>query len=275
MAACASVKKKGSTQQCTAKALAGHTLCGRHARSKTVTLWTDANKDNSARMCKAQALVRGWLVRSRLALAGPGVLRRKDLANDEDLETCETSDRVHPYDYFAFEEAGKVWWFQVGTLWRWVIRKQTPSNPYTKVPLTTDTRKRLRAIWAYNRRHKHPLPAESSDSMERMQHRWNVISQVLGDNGFGELHPNSFLNLTKRQYVSIFHMMDQDLEFTVPNRKLRSFAHRIALQAITMSHTTPAAPYILQSSYLLMVLLATAKEPYTVCFTLLSAMYRC
>jgi hypothetical protein len=97
--------------------LKGHTLCGTHARAKNVTLWAEAHKGNTSGLRKAQGLIRGWLVRRRLRYAGPGVLCRKNLANDEDLETCEESSKEHPFDYFAFEENGKVWWFHFPTLW--------------------------------------------------------------------------------------------------------------------------------------------------------------
>ena len=89
---CASVRKKGSTDQCTARSLRGLTLCGRHAKCKTITLWADVHKKRGDGMIKTQALVRGWLLRKRLALGGPGVLSRKQTTNDEDLVSYESKE---------------------------------------------------------------------------------------------------------------------------------------------------------------------------------------
>ena len=94
-------------------------------------------------MVRAQALVRGWLLRKRLALGGPGVLRRSLVTNDEDLVTCESKETIRPFEYFGFEENGKVWCFSFPSLWKWAVRSHQPVNPYTKVPLDIETRKRM------------------------------------------------------------------------------------------------------------------------------------
>lgn len=271
---CASVKRKGCKDQCPTRALAGHTLCGRHARSKNIVLWKDANAHRSQGIIKAQAVIRGWLLRTRLAMAGPGVLRRRNLANDEDLETCEESSKEDPFSYFAFEESGKIWWFHFPTLWRWCIRKQTPTNPYTKVPLSAETRKRLRAMWAYNRRHKLPLPQEPANSIERMEGRWYIISQLLEDNGFGDLDPNWFSRLTKRQLVEIFHMIKDDIDVTISHQRVRASTRKFVTHALSLAQTSSAPQYLLQASYVLMIILVTPRDPYTLAFTMLSAMYR-
>lgn len=144
---CASVRKKGSLDQCPANALFGHTLCGSHARAHTTVLWADANASKTACIIKIQAFVRGGLLRKRLRLNGPGVLYRSGLANDEDLVTCEDKERQDPLTYFAFNENGKVWWFDYATLSNWVYRSNIPLNPYTKVPLDIDTKRRMFQIW--------------------------------------------------------------------------------------------------------------------------------
>jgi hypothetical protein len=272
---CASVKRKGVIDQCPARALAGHTLCGRHARSKHVVLWAEANQSRTRGIVKAQAVVRGWLVRTRLSLGGPGVLRRRNLANDDDLETCEESSKEHPFSYFAFEEAGKIWWFHFPTLWRWSLRNLKPTNPYTKVPLSSDTRKRLRAVWSYNRRHKLPLPQESANTLDRIEGRWNIISQLFDDNGFGDLDPGWFSRLTKRQIVEIFHMIKDDINVTITHQRVQASTRRYVTHALSLAQTNPAPQFLLQAAYLLMLTLITPKDPYPLAFTVLSAMYRC
>ena len=265
---CASVRKKGSKEQCSAKAIIGHTFCGRHVRCKNIVLWADANRDLSTRLVRIQARVRGWLLRKRLALAGPGVLCRKNLSNDEDLETCEESNREDPMTYFGFEESGKTWWFSFPTLWKWCIRN--PTNPYTKVPLSADTRKRLRAMWYYNRKRKIPVPFPPSQFAERIHFYWNVIFQTLEDHGFGEIYFNT--NLNKNEYTYILRTIRDDIPVTMTNKAAMARVDRyigIALNSRAVFHT-----YLLQCAYTIMIILMIPKDPYELSFTLMSAMYR-
>ena len=204
---CTSVRRKGSIEQCGSRALLGHTLCGTHARSKSVKLWADANVGKIAAAQRIQAIVRGWLVRNRLALAGPGVLQRTLLSNDEDLETCETANRQHPMDYFAFTENGKTWWFDFATLWKWSQMSIEPVNPYTKVPLSVETKQRLRRMWSARRRRRQPLPLEPSSFQERLRHRWTVVCQIFADTALGVMNPDALLRLTKNDYIVLFRIV--------------------------------------------------------------------
>ncbi len=273
---CASVRRKGSTDQCQAKALKGHTLCGRHARCIRPQLWAAARQPDGSRLIKAQALVRGWLVRSRLSMAGPGVLRRADLVNDEDLLTCEPKETQHPFDYFAFEENGKVWWFAFDTLWQWCRRSHAPVNPYTKVPLSSDTRKRLLSSWGYRRRHQLPLSPEAPTYEDRLRSRWNILIQTFADHGFVDIHPETFLSLNRSELVSMFALLKPDIEVIFPiATPIRDRAVRYCERAIRVASTLTPSQYILQSSYILLLLVTLHKEPYTMIFAVLSALYRC
>ena len=275
MASCASIKKKGSVEQCPTKALVGHTLCGRHARAKHVTLWSEFHKDRSQSLVRFQAIVRGWLVRRRLRYGGVGVLCRKNLANDEDLETCEEASKEDPFQYFAFEENGKVWWFHFPTLWKWCLRSSQPTNPYTKVALTSDTRKRLRAMWGYYQRYKLSRPEEPSAFGERLVGRWNIICQLFADNGFGNIDPRMFLHMGKNQYAVIFRFLRDDMEMVYSkNNKTKDFVVRHCNRMIHNAHLVQSNIYILNGAYTLMSMLIYPKDPYILAFTVLSALYR-
>ena len=276
MALCSSVRKKGSTMQCGAKPLKGHTLCGTHARSKRVTLWSELYLGKADGLVKFQANVRRWLVQRRLALAGPGVLCRKNLTNTEDLETCEESDREHPMTYFAFEENGKIWWFHFPTLWKWSIRSFEPTNPYTKTPLSYATRKRLRAMWSYNRRRNLDIPAEPNTLEDRIRCRWNVICQMFVDNGFGDIDPRIFTHLLKPDYIAVFRMLRSDLEIVfTESSAIRKFANGLIKRLLSAAHVLPPAVFCLHASYILQLILMFPKDPYVLSFTTLSALYRC
>ena len=275
---CESVRKKGSTDQCTAPALRNHTMCGRHARMKMPLRWADAHFHKSSRIIRAQALIRGWLLRRRLAMGGPGVLCRKNLANDEDLVTCVEKERQNPLEYFAFEENGKIWWFDFASLWRWSIQTHEPANPYTKVPLSTDTRKRLRAFWGYiQRRNKANLPPENPNYTVRLQQRWNVLSQLFADNGFVDVHPNTFLNLQSYELRAMLVLLERDVQIVLRNNEYgRDRILRICqIPLLERNRNTSPTLYRMWIAYILMVILSVPKDPYVMTFSALSALYRC
>lgn len=273
---CASVKKKGAVEQCTAKAIFGHTLCGRHARCKNVRLWADIHTKQIPSLVRLQAVVRGWLARTRLARGGPGALRRGNCANDEDIVTCEDKERVHPFDYFGFEQNGKVWWFEFPTLWKWAIRSHEPANPYTKMPIDHDTLKRLHATWSYHYRHRLPVPDEPIVYGERVASRWNVICQVFATYGFGSIDPRSFVRMSKMQYYTAFRMIHDDIRTVIPDTNPMKLIYlRYCIRMRQIVYAVQTDHYILQSTYVFMMLLLRSRDPYIMAFTMLSALYRC
>jgi hypothetical protein len=239
--------------------------------------WADLHHHKSHRIARVQALIRGWLLRKRLALGGPGVLRRKDLANDEELVTCVEKERQHPLEYFAFEENGKVWWFDFASLWRWAVQTHDPVNPYTKVPLSNETRRRLRDIWGYLQRHRIPLPPESPVYEQRIQQRWNVLCQLFIDNGFTEVHPNNFLNLESHELRSMLILLERDVQVVMRNTDANRgrILRLCTVPLLTRNRWLPPRRYSMWVAYILMLVLSVPKDPYVMTFSVLSALYRC
>ena len=276
MTRCASVQKKGSLQHCEAPALRSHTLCGRHARCKVPVLWRDIHAARGNSLHRFQAIARGWLLRRRLLLAGPGVLKRKELGNDEDLFTCEAKERHNPLEYFSFEENGKVWWFDFASLWQWSTKTHNPTNPYTKIPLSTDTRKRLRSVWSHRLRSNMKLPEESRIYPERLLNRWNVLSQIFSDYGFEDVHPQHFMGFGKAEYLSAFILMKPDIETVFPASDVfRATALRMCQRGRDRASVYFSDRYILESVSLLLIIVSLHKDPYSMIFTVLSALHRC
>ena len=275
MVQCASVKKRGSKDPCTSTALIGHTLCGRHARMKDPELWVAFHP--TPPITKVQALFRGWLVRNRLSHAGFGVLSRKGLANDEDIITFNEKERVHPMDYISFEENGKHWWFEFGSLWTWCMRNYTPVNPYTKVPLKAETRKRLRAIWGYKKRNLEPVPLESEVFIDRVRHRLNILTQHFADYGFVEVYPEHFIDFTRNDYKTMFILLNRDIETVIPASD--PFRQRIAMlcgnRAFAPNVFQKDTLFILNCLNTLLHIITFYRDPYTITFSILSVLYRC
>ena len=275
MVQCASVKKRGSKDPCTSTALIGHTLCGRHARMKDPELWVAFHP--TPPITKVQALFRGWLVRNRLSHAGFGVLSRKGLANDEDIITFNEKERVHPMDYISFEENGKHWWFEFGSLWTWCMRNYTPVNPYTKVPLKAETRKRLRTIWGYKKRNLEPVPLESEVFIDRVRHRLNILTQHFADYGFVEVYPEHFIDFTRNDYKTMFILLNRDIETVIPASD--PFRQRIAMlcgnRAFAPNVFQKDTIFILNCLNTLLHIITLYRDPYTITFSILSVLYRC
>jgi hypothetical protein len=269
MARCAAVKKRGSHTQCTAAALRGHSLCGTHMRAKTVKIWKDVLETDS-RVVKCQALARRWLVTYRFRLAGPGVLNRKDLANDEDLVTCEESSRQHPFEYFAFTENGKIWWFDFSTIWVWSLKSLEPSNPYTKVPLTADTRKRLKELWSYRNRSFIGVPPDPADVDERIRIRLNFLCQTFVDHGFIDVTPRQLTRLSKPSHVAMWRFIQEDLGKS--RGALWTWCNYMLSPPLLRSNSIS---YVVNSLRILMRFVTYQREPYITIFSVMSAIYRC
>lgn len=278
MKLCAAVRRRGSDSQCSSPALLGCTLCLSHIRNRQVELWADVHRSRTNMVARFQAIVRGWLVRRRLALAGPGVLCRHNVANPEDLETCDEASRVHPLDYFAFAESGKVWWFSFPTIWRWACRSAHPVNPYTKTPLSADTCTRLRAVWRYKRSLEGGVPEEhlTTTYIDRIRFRVHIVCQLFRDHGFGTISPSTFLELTRSQWIALFRMIRDDLPTTLPNSQAdtREMCRRYLEYMTETSASLSKEQYLNQASRVLFLMLLYPKDPYIVAFTVLSAMYR-
>jgi len=272
---CTAVRRKGSNEPCPVSALRGHTLCGRHARMRNPVLWVDANRSRISPIVKIQACVRGWLIRKRLSYAGFGVLRRKDLANDEDIISYADKDRVHPMDYFSFEENGKFWWFEFSSLWTWCMRNEEPINPYTKIPLNSETRKRLRTIWGYKRRHREETPPESQVYEERLRHRLNILTQHFADYGFVGIHTDFFMRFSKADYITMFVLLQRDIETVIPpSDPFRIRMSRLCGNRTYVAHALQNNQFNLQCLSLLLYIITLYRDPYVITFSILSAAYR-
>ena len=138
MAQCASVKKRGSQERCTTRAILNSEFCGRHSKMKQPTKWVTLLSENKVTV--VQSVIRGWLIRRYLKLAGPGVLRRSGCVNDEEMVTFEDKTKIHPFEYFGWEENGKVWWMSIASMGQLTRDQLSPANPYTKVPFSIETR---------------------------------------------------------------------------------------------------------------------------------------
>jgi hypothetical protein len=272
MQTCMAVKNIKTFERCCSKTLHGFIFCNRHARMRSPTLWIETLRVHEPKVIRAQACVRGWIARLRLRLAGPGVLCRKNLMNDEELITMTAKDRQHPLDFISFEEQGKVWWFSFSSLWKWCSQSPEPINPYTNVAIDSDTMKRVYELYYFKRRHREALP-----SIPPIDKQINQLCHLFHMNGFLDVHPSELMQYQRSEYISIFMVLNRDLQFTL---SAEDPIRPMVLDVCRHMHDSrvlalPGSAYVLYSCSTLQSLMGLYKNSYTIVFLILSALYRC
>ena len=141
-----------------------------------------------------------------------------------------------------------------------------PANPYTRTPLTTDVRKRLREMWALRTHRNLPVPADPIDGEERIHQRWIMLCQIFADNGFTDVSIDQLMALGKLSHIAVWRFLKDDCLLAA-----RSCSYM--LSSHVMAANVPS--YIVNSLRMMIRLLTLQKEPYATVFIVMSAIYRC
>lgn len=209
MPLCASVKKKGSIDRCGAKTLLNSDFCGRHARMSNPVRW-DTTPDAAKRIrhiTTLQSLARRLLVKRLIRWAGPGAMHRKECVNDEEMVTFEDKAGVSPLEYFGWEENGKTWWMSQLSALQLLREDLRPVNPYTKVPWSLETRKRLRHLQCFRLRRKLPLFHSPPSPGTQTQLYVRTICQTMEEQSMEELHPNHWNAMSTYQQLAFLEIL--------------------------------------------------------------------
>jgi hypothetical protein len=216
-----------------------------------------------------------------MRMQGVGIMSRKKCHNEEELFTCEERDRLHPGNYFSFEEDGKLYWFDFRTIYLWSLENLKPTNPYTRACLTLETRKRLKQVAVIRERVGLPLfhnIERNLDSSKVFADRWMLIGQYMEENLFEEINPRILLNLNRSQFwLFSSYMRDSLLVWSkeLPGTR-RKYYYNLMLncwkrQTIEFKSNTNVASYI---GATLLKILKDSKQPYEICFQIMSARHR-
>jgi hypothetical protein len=276
MNTCLACKNKTSTDRCHAPCISGLAFCGRHVRSKTPRLWTVINRVDE-KVTRIQSMWRGFAVRTRLSLAGPGVLKRGVCHNQEELVMLDDKSSVHPFNYFSFEEGGKVWWFDIRSIIGCLNSALVPLNPYTRQPLSMDVRMRLRTIYKYRIRHRLQTthPASVKPIPELLEFQWLRLSQILVENGFEDARPALFNKLNKSQLYILLSYISRDMRELATEHPKTSMRYRYARSLkrecdLFYSFSNPR----LQFATVMVNILHHSVDTYPICFIIMSALFR-
>lgn len=281
MVLCASCKNISSNDRCTSTSLAGISLCGRHAKVRSPRVWVVVNNID-LKIILISKLWRGYFVRKQLSLAGPGVLNRSVCNNTEELVSLEPISTVNIIDYFGFEEDSKIYGFDVRTMLDVLHRNIFPTNPYTRQPIKLDVRKRLRQIYTYRLRNKIENTYENNilkthDAI--LINRWMQLSQIAEENGFFNIHPNLFLELNKTQLYILLKLIQNDLKTWSAEHKhiySKRFTYVFWVNNILkkFDNANYTNEYSFYTSSIILSILYDSGDPYTICFIIMSALYR-
>jgi len=281
MVLCASCKNKTSTEQCPSQAIKGLLFCGKHVKTKIKRLWSDENNVQK-NACRIQKIWRGHFIRKRLKLAGEGVLNRKDCHNTEELVTLDDKTKVLPLDYFSFMEADKLWWFDVRSLHQILKRSPKPENPYTRQPLSIETRRRLRDVCRIRKRlglqnyHDAPMPEQFA---ELANEKWLTVCQIIEENGFFDMNHLMFASLNRSQMYVLMSLIHMDmasyaLEHPTSSKRYQYVSWLRTVVSTFEKNKTNRLQCSWASSRTLLSILYDCPENYPVCFIIMSAMCR-
>lgn len=275
---CEACRRKGSKDRCPNKSLVGLRFCGKHVKSKKVSIWSEVN-DLKTPAIKITKIWRGYSIRKRLDLAGPGVLNRKICHNDEELVSMEEKTQLHPLEYFSFKENDKIWWFDIRSILSCFRTNLIPSNPYTRKPLDLETRHRLRELYKFRLRHKLPTYHEASQKKtvnDLIEYQWMRVCQNLHENGFeGDITPRTICSLSKTQlFLAMTYFLRDATELIYERPKCltrRKYLRRIE-RDYYFFFQAPSA-HLLFSTLLLSIFNDTV-EPYPYAFIFMSSLFR-
>jgi hypothetical protein len=259
----------------------GLLFCGKHAKTKVKRMWAEVNngKKNAVLI---QKIWKGYFLRKRLTLAGEGALNRKDCHNTEELVTLDDKTKIHPLDYFSFREADKLWWFDVRSLYQILKKSTKPDNPYTRQPLSIDTRRRLRDVCRIRKRlgrenyHDAPLPEAFA---ELVNEKWLTVCQIIEENGFFDMNHLLFSSLNRSQLYVMLNFIQQDLvsfacEHPAGSRRYQYVAWLKTCLSNFEKNRTHRIQASWASSKTLLSILYDCPENYTICFIIISAICR-
>jgi len=265
---CNAYKTKTSDSRCTYKCLLRTQFCSKHIRIKNPRLWID-NEMKTKIVIKFQSAWRGYKVRNVFRLLGNDVRIKKEFYNNEDLMSLEDSKLE---DKFMFCENGKWWWFDIRTIHDWSFRTEIPNNPYTKKPLSLETRKRMRELFSIRRLNDLDF---SHNTFFSIENKYRIICQTLHEHGL-VVPIYKFLSLTPLRITMVLHSMNSDL-LVWKNKKNSEVREHLSFaidEFISHQYIIPLENHKKLLANCILYMFRRIKNPYPLCFIVASAIYR-
>lgn len=270
---CVSCKNVTTTERCDRYCLIGLDVCGIHARSKNRRNWFSVNKIEP-KIVKIQAIWKGYSLRNRLKRAGAGVLKRSICNNEEEFMSLEPISKLDPLLYFSFEEDGKIWAFNVYGLCKILLYDVQPKNPYTRTPLSVDTRKRLRSYFMFllRRRDSEILRIFREGDLDC---KLITITQILQENGFEDFRPEYISFCSYDQAYILRSLLLHDLRaLSYKNPNLKLYRYCALLNSRTFMAASNPVVKLIHMLFLIFANITASSEEYEFCFLIMSALFK-
>ena len=271
MNTCISCKNKTSDERCRSYAIKGLAFCGRHAKAKVKRIWHTVNNVDP-KVVKIQSVWRGYNLRLRLNKLGVGVLKRSLCHNEEELVTMDPISKIHPFVYFSFEEDGKVWAFEFNNICKIFMSSVLPLNPYTRTPLSYDTRRRLRWYARFMTRRKDELYSVRVSKADTTVYRLNQLCQILAENGFHDFRPE-YLEILTYEQASVMRSLIWSM---LKNRPKNSRWYRYVMLFNNRNYMANYHPLTRLISMIMCVLtdIWNPSDEYEFCYLIIAAYYQ-
>jgi hypothetical protein len=112
-----------------------------------------------------------------------------------------------------------------------------------------------------------------------LSNRWLQLVQIIEENGFFNVNPNVFLGLNKTQLYILLTMILNDIKTWAAEHKDKNskrFLYAFWVQNIMNKYenTQNMQQYSFYVSTILLTILYNSVEPYSLCFIIMSALYR-
>jgi len=149
-------------------------------------------------------------------------------------------------------------------------------NPYTRQPLTIETRRRLRDRCRTRKKlgienyYEAPLPLTFADLVNE---KWMTVCQIIEENGFFDMNHLLFSSLNRSQLYVMLNLIQQDLiSFASEHPKgSRRYQYGDSWLKSVLLNFEKGRSQRLQASWatsrLLLSILYDCPENYTVCFS--------
>jgi hypothetical protein len=253
-------------------------FCGKHAKATHKRIWTEIH-NVPEKVTKIQKVWRGYMLRNWIRECGPGCLKRSLCHNDEELITLEEKNRQYPLDYFSFEEDGKVLWFDVRTMIQILETNLEPQNPYTRTPLSLETRRRLREICYKRKILGFPIHYPNQKTISRFEYLdriWLLVSQVLEENGFSSIHPQLLSSMSIHQHILLLSLFLKDLKvLACEHVKTGSRRHKyVVWTRRVLNNLYDSDNPDIDVVKLFFTIFRDTKNPFHYCFIFASSLYK-
>jgi len=247
-------------------------FCGIHIKMKNKRIWSEIiGADHPA--VKVQKIFRGWMVRKTLQLAGPGVLNRKICHNEEDLVTFDRKN-IHPFEYFAFEEDGYVYWFDIKTIFQLSCQSLNPQNPYTRKEIPLEIRKRLKLRIIKQEMMNLPFYHDETFMASKFTFLCTCIVQSLNENLFSDLSLEHFTKLTQDEIILFSNNLVTDFGCWSKSKNIlrkNAFKYFLSCNKLILKNIYLGVIPLLYSVFIVMKIHNFSTD---VCFKILSARSR-